>query len=54
MREEQCTVAGTVEAVVYHNEHNDYAVLELTGDDNSMITAVGTFPYVAEGEELAC
>ena len=52
MREEKTTVSGTVEAVVYHNEQNDYAVLELTGDDNSMITAVGTFPYVAEGEEL--
>ena len=52
MREEKMTVVGTVEVVVYHNEQNDYAVLELTGEDNEMITAVGTFPYIAEGEEL--
>lgn len=52
MAEQRIQLCGTVEAVVYHDEHNDYAVLELTGDDNSMITAVGTFPYVAEGEEL--
>lgn len=52
MTEEKVTLGGTVEAIVYHNEHNDYCVLELTGDDNGMVTAVGTFPYVAEGEEL--
>lgn len=52
MVEEKVTLGGTVEAIIYHNEHNDYCVLELTGDDNSMVTAVGTFPYVAEGEEL--
>ncbi len=52
MREERVTVGGTVENIVYHNEHNDYTVLELTGDDGSMITAVGSFPLVVEGEEL--
>lgn len=45
-------VSGVVETVVYHNEHNDYAVIELTGDDDSMITATGTLPYVSEGEEV--
>ncbi len=52
MGEERITVGGTVENIVYHNEHNDYTVLELTGDDGSMITAVGSFPLVTEGEEL--
>ncbi len=56
MREEKVavggTVGGTVESILYHNERNDYTVLELTGDDGSMVTAVGTFPQVTEGEEL--
>ncbi|MBQ8174800.1 MAG: ATP-dependent RecD-like DNA helicase [Clostridia bacterium] len=45
-------VSGVVETVVYRNERNDYAVIELTGDDDSMITATGILPYVAEGEEV--
>lgn len=46
------TVSGTVEDVVYRNMQNDYCVIELTGDDNSMVTAVGILPTVAEGEEI--
>ena len=45
-------ISGTIEDIVYRNEHNDYTVLEMTGDDGSMITAVGALPFVAEGEEL--
>ncbi len=45
-------VSGVVETVVYRNEKNDYTVLELTGDDDSMITATGILPYVSEGEEV--
>ncbi len=52
MKEEKVAIGGTVENIVYHNEHNDYTVLELTGDDGSMVTAVGTLPLVTEGEEL--
>ena len=52
MREEKVVIGGTVENIVYHNDRNDYTVLELTGDDGSMITAVGTLPFVTEGEEL--
>lgn len=45
-------VGGVVEAIVYRNNKNDYSVIELTGDDDSMITATGILPYVAEGEEV--
>lgn len=45
-------VSGVVESVVYRNERNDYSVIEMTGDDGSMITATGVLPYVAEGEEV--
>ena len=49
---EQETVSGTVESIVYRNPQNDYTVIEMTGDDNSMITAVGVLPCIAEGEEI--
>ncbi len=52
MKPEKEIVSGTVEEIIYHNTQNDYTVLELTGDDGSMITAVGALPFVAEGEEL--
>ena len=45
-------VSGLVEAIVYRNDKNDYTVLEMTGDDDSLITATGILPYVSEGEEL--
>ncbi len=49
---EQTRVSGMVETVVYHNEQNDYTVLELACDDDTLITAVGTLPFLSEGEEV--
>ena len=44
-------MTGTVENVVYHNDKNQYTVLELsTGGE--LVTVVGAFPFVSEGEEL--
>lgn len=44
-------LTGSVENIIYHNEKNQYTVLELAcGDD--YITAVGVFPYISVGEEL--
>ncbi len=45
------TIKGVVEDVVYHNDVNDYTVLELNCDD-LLITAVGEIPAVQEGEIL--
>ena len=44
-------LTGSVEHIIYHNEKNQYTVLEMLGADE-LITVVGTFPYVSEGEEL--
>lgn len=49
---EKACISGTVETIVYHNEANDYTVVELVGDDDSLITAVGELPFLAEGEEV--
>lgn len=44
-------LSGTVEHVVYHNDRNQYTVLELAAGD-ALVTVVGAFPFVSEGEEL--
>ncbi len=42
---------GTVDRIIYRNEKNQYTVLELTAGDD-LVTVVGSFPLVGEGEEL--
>lgn len=46
------TIKGVIENVVYHNENNDYTVLEIADDTNDLITAVGTMPMAFEGENV--
>jgi exodeoxyribonuclease V alpha subunit len=41
---------GTIDSVVYYNEGNDYAVLEIKLENELVITAVGTVPIPFEGE----
>ena len=41
---------GKVEDVVYHNESNDYTIFTLSTSDGILETAVGTIPFVCEGE----
>lgn len=44
-------LSGSVETIVFHNDKNQYTVLEInTGSE--LITVVGLFPYVSAGEEL--
>ena len=44
-------LAGTVEHVVYHNDKKQYTVLEMAAG-GELVTVVGAFPFVSEGEEL--
>ena len=44
-------LCGSVEHVVYHNDKNQYTVLEMAAG-NELVTVVGSFPFVSEGEEL--
>ena len=45
------TIKATAESVVYRNEENDYTVL-IAKSGRSRLTAIGTIPEVAEGEQL--
>ena len=42
---------GYVEHIIYRNTENGYSVLNLVSEEQE-ITAVGTFPYISEGEFL--
>lgn len=44
-------MTGTVDRVIFRNEKNGYAVIEIN-DGEELITAVGNLPFVDAGEEL--
>ena len=46
------TLSGKIENVVYHNEGNDYTVLEIVDSDDNLVTAVGSIPMAFEGEDV--
>ncbi len=45
-------LTGSVEGIIYANEENGYAIFDFGTEQNELITAVGTLPYLAEGDEL--
>ena len=45
-------LSGSVEAVIYFNEDNGYAICEFGTDDDELVTIVGTMPYVCEGDSM--
>ncbi len=49
---EQITIKGVIENVVYHNDNNDYTVLEIVDDKSSLVTAVGIMPMAFSGENV--
>ena len=46
------TVKGIIENVVYRNDSNDYTVIEISNEDDGLITAVGIMPMAFEGENV--
>ncbi len=44
------SLKGVIENVVFHNEENEYTVLEISDEDSNLITAVGNIPMPHEGE----
>ncbi|MBR4778154.1 MAG: ATP-dependent RecD-like DNA helicase [Lachnospiraceae bacterium] len=51
------TIEGCVNNIVYRNEENGYTVFELAAKDSTdMLTCVGSFSYISEGEyfKLEC
>ncbi len=49
---EKLTIKGVIENVVYHNDSNDYTVLEIIDAENNLITAVGIMPMAFDGENV--
>ena len=51
--EERVTVIGTIETIIYKSDRTDYTVIEVMGDNGECVVAVGSMPYLAEGEEVS-
>ncbi len=51
-KNELIRLVGSVEGIIYQNEDNGYAIFDFGTEQNELITAVGTLPYIAEGDEL--
>ncbi len=45
-------LVGNVEGIIYENEENGYAIFDFGTEGDELVTAVGTLPYLAEGDEL--
>ena len=45
-------IKGTIENVVYHNENNDYTVIEIVDGEDNLICAVGVMPMAFDGETV--
>ena len=45
-------LSGKIENVVFRNESNDYTVLEISDENELLVTAVGIMPLAFEGEEV--
>ncbi len=52
MENELHSISGTVDAVIYQNEDNGYAVIRVIAEGGEEVTAVGTLPQIGLGEEL--
>ena len=50
--EEKQKISGRIENVVYRNESNDYTVIEISDENELLITAVGIMPLAFEGEDV--
>ncbi len=51
-KNERVELSGKIENVVYRNESNDYTVIEISDENQLLITAVGIMPLAFEGENV--
>ena len=52
MSDKEITLEGSIEAVIYSNAENGYAICDMASSDDEIITIVGTMPFVAEGDSV--
>lgn len=53
-RGELIALEGIVEHIIYQNDTNGWCVCELSIHDEELVTAVGTMPFLAVGENIKC
>lgn len=46
------SICGTIENVVFHNEKNDYTVIDVVDEEENLLLAVGIMPLAFEGERV--
>ena len=50
--EEQDTVSGIVDSIIYQHEENGYTVCEIEDTRGEPVTLAGTIPYLTEGDRI--
>ena len=50
--EEQDSVSGIVDAIIYQSEESGYTVCEIEDSAGEPVTVVGIIPYLAEGDKI--
>ena len=50
--EEQETVSGIVDSIIYQNEDNGYVVFEMEDTSGYPVTVTGIIPYLTDGDKL--
>lgn len=48
--EDEMTLEGSVEDIIFYNDDNGYSVFEFTSEDGDNITCVGTVPQIRKGD----
>ena len=51
--EDESTIEGSIEAVIYSNEENGYSICDMATSDDEIITIVGTMPFVGAGDSIS-
>ena len=52
MSDRDITLEGSIEAVIYSNAENGYAICDMATSDDEIVTIVGTMPFVAAGDSV--
>ena len=51
--ENETSLEGSIEAVIYSNEENGYSICDMATSDDKIITIVGIMPFVSAGDSIS-